>query len=546
MSFTLTELLTIPIMQQANVRTAFSTLSFRPVESISVIEIPVENFVRKNELVLSTAIGCSDNPEIFKEFVRDIFESEAAALTIATGRHIKNIPAEVIQVAEELNFPIIEIPWEIRFADITEAVLAKLHDWHVTNLKRSEDLQNRLLNLFLNDSPLSNALELVHKEIENPLVVIDNFGKVKGKSRKSEAFLEALTPYIEEAFSISDIYETVNLFNIPEDSIIIHKIQSSNKLYGYILLQLTTERKMETYFKNEKENIIRHIISTLMLWFQKEEAVKETEIRFRDDFIWSIAKGEVDSWENMSLRARSLGYNLSIPYVCIAGLIDNANKSKGNCYEQWLCNNINNIKEQVIWSGKYLKLMTMVTYQQDRLIIFLEAKNNQIQQNINKFLDLIESRLKRLFPDLIVSWGIGENNIGIRTFHESFIDAGTALDICYSQEGPGHRSTYARTGIYRVLRMIDNNDELKDTIPLIIGELVKYDKQRGLDLINTLKIYIQNRGNVSQTARALNLHRQSLLYRLKKIESLTNRSLSNPDDLFLLDLSIKLWMYSAK
>ena len=548
MAFTLTEFLAIPIMSQASVRTAFNTLSFRPVESISVIEIPVENFVRKNELGLSTAIGCSETPEIFIEFVRDIFESGAAALIIATGFHIRNIPEDVLQIAESLSFPIIEIPWEIRFSDITEAVLTELHNWHLTELKRSENLQNKLLNLFLNGSSLSDALELLRSELGNPLIIINNVGKVKGKSNRAESLLEILAPHIEKAFSISDVdvYESTELFNISEDSIIVHKIQSLNKLYGYILLQLIPERKADTFFKNEKENIIRQITSTLMLWFQKEDAIKETETRFRDDFIWSIAKGEVDSWDNMSLRAKSLGYDLSIPFVCITGLIDIVNEPKGVDYEQWLYNNINSIKGQIIWAGKYLKLMTMVTYQQERLIIFLEAKNNQEQQNVNKFLDIIESRLKKLTPDIIISWGIGENHIGVRTFHESFIDANTALDICYSQEGPGHRSTYAKTGIYRVLRMIGNNKELREVIQLIIVELVKYDRQRGLNLINTLKAYIHNQGNVSQTARALNLHRQSLLYRLKKIESLTNKSLSNPDDLFLLDLSIRLWGYYSK
>ena len=60
-------------------------------------------------------------------------------------------------------------------------------------------------------------------------------------------------------------------------------------------------------------------------------------------------------------------------------------------------------------------------------------------------------------------------------------------------------------------------------------------------LIKTFTVYTKNKGNVSQTARELNLHRQSLLYRLRKIEALTKLSLIDPDDLFLLDLSIKIW-----
>lgn len=75
----------------------------------------------------------------------------------------------------------------------------------------------------------------------------------------------------------------------------------------------------------------------------------------------------------------------------------------------------------------------------------------------------------------------------------------------------------------------------------IIGSLIEHDSENKLDLINTFKIYVENKGNVSQTARALHLHRQSLLYRLKRIEEITKLSLDNADDIFLLELCVRLW-----
>lgn len=54
-------------------------------------------------------------------------------------------------------------------------------------------------------------------------------------------------------------------------------------------------------------------------------------------------------------------------------------------------------------------------------------------------------------------------------------------------------------------------------------------------------VYIKNQGKTSQTARDLHLHRHTLLYRLKKIEAITNLSIIDPEDRFLLELSIKLW-----
>jgi len=52
--------------------------------------------------------------------------------------------------------------------------------------------------------------------------------------------------------------------------------------------------------------------------------------------------------------------------------------------------------------------------------------------------------------------------------------------------------------------------------------------------------YLHYHGNISKTARALNMHRQSLIYRLQKIEQLTKRSLTDPEDRFLLYLAARL------
>ncbi|WP_289136957.1 CdaR family transcriptional regulator [uncultured Brevibacillus sp.] len=164
----------------------------------------------------------------------------------------------------------------------------------------------------------------------------------------------------------------------------------------------------------------------------------------------------------------------------------------------------------------------------------------QVEHHVKQFLDRIESKLTQAVPGLVLSWGIGENHAGVKTFHESFIDVRNALDIGSRQKGPGHRSTYSSTSFYRALLTLANNPEIQEITYLTIGSLIKYEEQRGLNLLATLKAYIQNQGNVSQTSRALNLHRHTLLYRLKKIETLTNRSLVDTDDLFLLDLSLRL------
>jgi DNA-binding PucR family transcriptional regulator len=58
--------------------------------------------------------------------------------------------------------------------------------------------------------------------------------------------------------------------------------------------------------------------------------------------------------------------------------------------------------------------------------------------------------------------------------------------------------------------------------------------------VETLETFLRENGNTSSAARALFLNRHSLMYRLRKIEALTGRSLDRHDDRFIFELSIRL------
>ncbi|MBH8608684.1 PucR family transcriptional regulator [Thermoactinomyces sp. CICC 10521] len=543
MQLTVRDVMNIDVIKGAKVRTAENLLHMRPVVSVSVIEMPVEDFVQKNELVLTTAIGCGKDVNLFLKFVQDIIHSQAAALVIATGRHVTEIPEEILHLAETCKFPIIEIPWEIRFADITQAVLSVLHNWYRASLKRSEELQKKLLNFFLHGATLSDAAEAIHQELGSPVVIVDKKGTVKGKSSESEPLLNKW----ERCFPPSAPESEVGNLHAIEDSIMQLKIQTSNKLQGYLLFSLPSEIPADSFLAIEKDPLWKHSLTAVALWFQREDAIEETKMRLKDDFVWTLAQGDFDSWDKVLSRAKSLDYNVLLPYVCILGFPENMEaifkeaKSDETSFEHWFFGMTRSMEELMIQAGEALQRKTMITHQRDRFILFLEVPPDQIQQTVEEFLDLVEKRLVKLLPGLVMSWGIGENHAGVRTFRESFNDARIALDIGRRQKGPGHRSTYANTGLFRALLTLASNPEMQEITLSTIGALIDYENQRGLDLMNTLTAYIRNQGNVSQTARALNLHRQSLLYRLRKIESLTGRSLVDPDDLFLLELSIKLW-----
>ena len=80
----------------------------------------------------------------------------------------------------------------------------------------------------------------------------------------------------------------------------------------------------------------------------------------------------------------------------------------------------------------------------------------------------------------------------------------------------------------------------KDLAPFqdLVEPLVRYDRERGSDLVRTLRVYFACGANASEAADKLFLHRNSMIYRLARIEKLTGADLKNPRVGLILQLGL--------
>jgi sugar diacid utilization regulator len=70
--------------------------------------------------------------------------------------------------------------------------------------------------------------------------------------------------------------------------------------------------------------------------------------------------------------------------------------------------------------------------------------------------------------------------------------------------------------------------------------LEKYDRTRRAELVQTLRAYLSAGTNLTQTARLLTVHPNTVVYRLRRIRELTGRDPHSMDDLQILFLALKL------
>lgn len=545
MPITVQEVVNLPIFNTVKVRSGIELLEHRHVEWMSAIEGPVENFVRKFEFVLTTGLGCESDPALLFEFTKDVYESGASALGIAMGRYVFEMPQEIIDFAEAKEFVIIELPWELRFTDLQREVMNEINKRQEGIMERARHIQRKLIDFVIQGKDLTEMIGYVERELHSTIVFTDKSGRVKSVKGTPNDVIATWKSVQENAEVIEDDLAFRHIISAPfEHGYILKKEITTGAIHvaqGHFIIIL---HEQDTLTGNALQ-VLDSLSAATALWISREDAIVKTEIRLKNEFIWGLAKTpQMNLDDNMKSRGKLLGYHLDIPYMCMVGYSDNFDsfyKEQQGDEEFGFKNIIYYIEEEVRYAASVVDKQFAFTFDDDKLIIYLQFINEE-HSTMHHFLDLLEKRLHTLIPGVVFSWGIGISRNGVMQFYESYQKANSALDIGRKQKLPGQRISFDDTKLNRLLLHLASNQEVRDITLTTLAPLIEYEKKREMNLIDTFIAYDNQNGNVSQAARVLNMHRQSLLYRLRKIESLTNVSLDNPDDVFLLNISIKVWL----
>ena len=80
-------------------------------------------------------------------------------------------------------------------------------------------------------------------------------------------------------------------------------------------------------------------------------------------------------------------------------------------------------------------------------------------------------------------------------------------------------------------------------------ELKTYDRQKGTNYYETLRSYLRNERDITRASQDLIIHRTTLLYRLKKMETIVNINLESPEmrlylllSIYMLERSENFWL----
>ena len=160
-------------------------------------------------------------------------------------------------------------------------------------------------------------------------------------------------------------------------------------------------------------------------------------------------------------------------------------------------------------------------------IIALINVNNTSLDTLNTLFPQILNYIKENYPNYIVNIGIGTRQKSLEKYKLSYEQASKCINLAIKQKQKNMIYYYEQLGLYKLFYDINNKTLLENFVHNILYSLIAYDKKYNTNLIQTLEVYLNKNCNLNQTAETLFIHRNTIKYRLQRIEEITNTSLND-------------------
>lgn len=166
---------------------------------------------------------------------------------------------------------------------------------------------------------------------------------------------------------------------------------------------------------------------------------------------------------------------------------------------------------------------------------------NYSESDLRTFIkEMRNNTIRFLLPGESLTIGCGKLTKSIRCLNKSYNQATSIEKLQESNKIPANFIFYTDMGIYKLLMGIDDKEIINDFCEGSIRPLLDYDEKNNSDLSTVLRCYLKHDGSVKETADEMFVHRNTINYKLGKIQELLGMDLSSLDSRLQISLGFML------
>ncbi|MCA9915224.1 MAG: PucR family transcriptional regulator ligand-binding domain-containing protein, partial [Anaerolineae bacterium] len=323
------DILEDPLFAQVNIVAGKRGLD-RPVlwmHSASVPDAP--DWLNGGELVITTIFNMPQALDEQCEYIRKLADQGVAGLLLSVGRYINQAPQHLIQIADELDFPLIEISYTKRFVDLAKTVNERIASQNLQLVRNALRIQQSLTQLVLEGGGLQHLADrlaelLGHSiSIENErfeAIATANIAEVDEARHYTQLHGRTdprLVHALETRGILPEIMQTLRpkyLRPMPDVGLQMERILAPivvhGEIYGFMWI-IADERALSEIDQMAIES--GATIAALMLLHQ--ESVHSAEASLKGSLMSQLIQGDVSRETILTDQSMRYGVDLRSPYV---------------------------------------------------------------------------------------------------------------------------------------------------------------------------------------------------------------------------------------
>lgn len=500
------DVLALPSLASARVVAGGGGLA-RPVRAVNVMEVPdILDWVQPDELLLTTAYPLRGDPAALDALVPRLAERGLAGIAIKPARYIDSIPTAMVEAADRLDFPLIELSGDAAFNDIIRAVLEVILDSQAARLERSAAIHDRFTGIVLSGGGIRQIAEALAEFVDRPVTIIDGQGAVAWQTAE-----DAPTPEADAAAAI------------------VQPIQVGGEHYGTILVSgeggpLSSDR-LES---------IEYAATIAALRQVQARAVSEADRRFQAVCLEELVTGHVTDRSVLMERATAFDWDLATPRAVV---LAEAEATAGRPVASLAGTGEEGaLRARLADVARVALGPSAIVWERSHEIGALVPGSDAVE--LRAAGAALQAEATRRLPGVVVGVGIGRTAEDPLDLATSYAEARRALAIGRWGHGPGRVSIFEELGLDRLLMTVPDA-EVSAYCGAMLGRLEAHDAARGANLVTTLETFLASR-NAALAARSLFLHYNTLKNRLERIEEIIGPYIDDPERCLSLTLALRL------
>ncbi|MQY02378.1 PucR family transcriptional regulator [Actinomadura macrotermitis] len=493
----------------------------RIVQRLNVMEVPdILAWVKPHELLLTTGYPLRGTPQPLDALVADLDERGLAALAIKLGRYLEAPPAEMVEQADRLGFPLILLPDDVGFDDILNQVLTDILNRQAAVLARTEEVHRALVQIVLCGGGLQEVVDEVALLLEVAVVALDGDQRVLAAAGCAEQ-VEAMRAFDaarqaehgrgrpdgrgERAGDAGHLVVPVVAGGFDHGRIIAHDP-------GGVLGQADL-------------GILERAATVAALVVTKQQAVAAVESKYRADFLRDVLAGRAGDDDRIVGHCAGFGWDLDRPVLVVVAELDGrarggdpAGGTRGpderaaqeRLAAAWTTAARRHDPGAAVVSFAH-EVVAVLGVPGDDAALPAGPVQAMIKEATAIFAE--HHAVRRTF-----STGISRTVAAPRALPEAYEQAVKAVRVGRQLHGDGARAHFDQLGVYRLLSLVSDPAELHAFVRETLGDLAGDGEPELVDLRRTLQVLLETNLNVAETARRLHFHYNTLRYRIGKLE----------------------------